>query len=247
VGEELEGEGAFSKYNNIMKYNFWRSFDFRFNRSSLLKPSVLALMAANLFPLAGVIFLGWDVFPLLVLFWMENLVIGAYTVIKMLLIPGSNAGWAAKFSLIPFFCLHYGIFTLVHGVFVFVMFGGILIGETPSAEAASTGQKILDYQLGWGALILLVSHGISLFRNYIGAGEYKTSNLNQVMSEPYGRVVVLHITIVLGGFLIMLLGSPLAGLILLIVLKTAIDLRAHLREHAKAPSQEPKSSPGIAT
>jgi hypothetical protein len=216
------------------------TFDFRFNKAGLLKPSVLALIAANLFPLAGVIFLDWDVFPLLVLFWMENLVIGIYTVIKMLLIPSANANRAAKLSLIPFFCLHYGIFTLVHGIFVFVLFGGFFVGETTSADAAS--RNIPDYQLGWGGLVLLISHGVSLFRNYIGEGEYKQANLNQVMGQPYGRVVILHLTILFGGFLIMLLGSPLIGLILLVVLKTAIDIRTHLKEHEKLSSQMPAST-----
>jgi hypothetical protein len=214
-----------------MKQKFWRSFDFRFNKTSLLRVSVLALLAANLFPLAGVIFLGWDVFPLMVLFWMENLVIGIYTVFKMLLIPHNNANWAAKLSIIPFFCVHYGIFTLVHGIFVFVLFGGYLTGVSSPIDPAEAWQRVWDYQLVWGGLILLISHGVSLFRNYIGAGEYKQSKLNQVMGQPYGRVIILHVTILFGGFLMMILGSPVIGLILLIVLKTVIDIRAHLREH----------------
>jgi hypothetical protein len=49
----------------------------------------------------------------------------------------------------------------------------------------------------------------------------------------------LHLTIIFGGFLMMLLGSPVVGLLFLIVLKTAIDLRAHLREHAKYNAQKP--------
>jgi hypothetical protein len=54
------------------------------------------------------------------------------------------------------------------------------------------------------------------------------------MGEPYSRVVVLHVTILASGFLIEILGTPLAALVLLVVLKTAIDLRAHLKEHCKA-------------
>jgi hypothetical protein len=54
------------------------------------------------------------------------------------------------------------------------------------------------------------------------------------MIEPYSRVVVLHATILGGGFLAAYLGTPLASLVLMIVLKTALDLRAHLKEHRKA-------------
>lgn len=47
-------------------------------------------------------------------------------------------------------------------------------------------------------------------------------------------MVVLHVTILAGGFLVEILGTPFAALVLLIVLKTAIDVRAHLKEHRKA-------------
>jgi hypothetical protein len=44
----------------------------------------------------------------------------------------------------------------------------------------------------------------------------------------------VHVTILAGGFLADSLGAPLAALILLVLLKTVIDLLAHLREHRKA-------------
>lgn len=37
-----------------------------------------------------------------------------------------------------------------------------------------------------------------------------------------------------GGFLVEILGTPVAALVLLVVLKPAIDLRAHPKEHHKA-------------
>jgi 4-hydroxybenzoyl-CoA reductase subunit beta len=44
----------------------------------------LALIAANLVPLAGVFLFGWEVFPLLLLFWFENVIIGFFNALKML-------------------------------------------------------------------------------------------------------------------------------------------------------------------
>lgn len=46
--------------------------------------------------------------------------------------------------------------------------------------------------------------------------------------------LILHLTIVLGGFIMMLLGSPQVVLVLFVVLKVVIDVQSHLREHAKA-------------
>jgi hypothetical protein len=55
------------------------------------------LIAANLVPIYGVVFLGWEVFPLLLLFWLENLIIGMYNVLKMMLaIPDNAANWVVN-------------------------------------------------------------------------------------------------------------------------------------------------------
>ena len=42
----------------------------------MLTPSLLALLLANAFPIVGVLFLGWTVFPLVLLYWLENVVVG---------------------------------------------------------------------------------------------------------------------------------------------------------------------------
>ena len=207
--------------------------------SKFFKPTVLLMILANLIPLAGVVILGWQVFPLMLLFWVENVIVGIINVVKMLMAePGNPKAWASKVFMIPFFCFHYGIFTLVHGVFVFAVFGGQSSGDS-SAEAVSTWQRLTGSEMGWGGLALLVSHGVSFFFNYVGAREYRRSRLADVMQEPYGRVVLLHLTIIFGGFLVMLLGSPVVGLLLLVVLKTVMDLRSHVQQHDKYSSRAP--------
>jgi hypothetical protein len=80
-------------------------------------------------------------------------------------------------------------------------------------------------------LALMVSHAVSFAINYIGNGEYKKTDAVLLMLQPYGRVVIMHIAILFGGFLVMLLGSPVIGLILLLLLKTFIDITSHLRQH----------------
>src|SRR5437870_10558218 len=82
-----------------------------------LSPSAVVLVAANLVPLAGVLFFGWTVFATLLLFWLENVVVGGFNIARMLSAqPQSPAMWAAKLFLIPFFVFHYGMFVTVHGV-----------------------------------------------------------------------------------------------------------------------------------
>jgi hypothetical protein len=38
----------------------------------VLRPSTLILLIANLFPLYGIAYWGWDAFVLLMLYWMET-------------------------------------------------------------------------------------------------------------------------------------------------------------------------------
>jgi hypothetical protein len=192
------------------------------------------LVAANLAPLYGVLVHGWAVLPILVLFWLENVVIGALNVLRMAVAsPGSAAPWSRKLPLIVFFCVHYGLFTAVHGLFVFTLFGGepyeALIDGLWAGDAA---RAVIAESALWPALAALAaSHLFSFLFNYLGSGEYRAANPALLMFAPYGRVVVLHITIILGGFLAQALQSPLWALLLLIAFKVALDLRAHVREH----------------
>ncbi len=198
------------------------------------KPSVIALIAANLVPVAGVLFFGWEVFPLMFLFWSENVIVGVFYVFKMIFAGGGGAaGQASKFFLIPFFCIHYGMFTFVHGIFIVMMFGGGMQNDRGFPGVEKFWRVLQENHLGWAVLGLVISRGISFGTNYIGNGEYKNVLAPMLMAQPYGRIIVLHIAIIGGGFLVMALHSPLLGLLLLVVLKTLLDLAGHLRERAK--------------
>ena len=201
--------------------------------ADLKKPTVIILILANLLPIYGVLFLKWEVFPILLLFWTENVIIGVFNILKMAICsPASLGQWVEKLFLVPFFSIHYGIFTLVHGIFIFALFGGLIIKETEIPDLTILRQIIGSYNLMWGFLSLFLSHGISFVINYILKGEYKQANLNNLMWQPYGRLFVLHLTIIFSGLLVSALGSPTGGLILLVVLKVAIDALAHLKLHA---------------
>jgi len=190
---------------------------------------VVVLILANLVPVYFVVFYGWQIFSVILFFWLENVIIGMFNVLKMLFSePGSIAKWLAKCFIIPFFCVHYGMFTAVHGIFVFVMFGGSSFAG-PSTVLHSLREQSIFYP----ALALIVSHGFSFFWNYLGKGEYRTASLPLLMFGPYGRVIVLHITILFGGFLVMVLRSPVSGLLLLVFLKIILDIKAHLAERKK--------------
>jgi hypothetical protein len=122
-----------------------------------------------------------------------------------------------KLFMLPFFIVHYGIFMAVHLTFLFSLFGP---------------PRLPPWQAALVAAALLASHGLSYLVHFIGRQEYLWVTPQDQMGRPYGRVVVMHLTILFGGFLVMQFGAPAAALIVLVALKLGIDLAAHLRAHA---------------
>lgn len=74
------------------------------NLPEWLTSSVLILILANLIPVYAVFFLGWKAFLVILIFWIENVIVGIFNVARMFLVaPESRITWLAKLFLIPFF------------------------------------------------------------------------------------------------------------------------------------------------
>ena len=220
----------------------------------LSRPSSLVLVSVNLLPLAGVVLLQWDVLAILLLYWTESVVIGVINVFRMIasqsdsvfdgIVPQTSGQTVPahesarlpnipitpfKFFLIPFFVVHYGAFCYGHLVAVVGLFSGSGLSLSVAASLMQLWQPSF-----WIAVAAIAgSHLFSFFSNYIGQDEYKRASLYLMMRRPYGRIVAMHVAIVLGAGLVMWLGSPLPMLVVLIGVKTALDLRLHSRERSK--------------
>jgi hypothetical protein len=222
--------------------------------------SVLALTAANLVPLVGVFFLAWDAAVIVLLYWTENVIIGFYTVAKIAIAkvepPVFNLG---KLFAIPFFCIHFGGFCTVHGLFLLVFFrlGSGLEPEFPDVSwpgplafvqlpisLASALWKDRPYGMEWPLIGLSASHGISFVQNYLVRKEYLSLGVSNLMSEPYRRIVLLHVAILAGGVPVMILGSPIPLLSVLVFLKIWLDIRLHIKSHAIDSSIKAKETRG---
>jgi len=129
--------------------------------------------------------------------------------------------------------VHFGGFTFVHGVFVFGLFGGPAYAHQFFPSPAGVMSAIRGTGIGFGVLGLVLSHGVSFVGNYLLGGEYRRASLSQLMNQPYGRVMVMHMVLLFGGWLVMLMHSPVPALALLVVIKTAVDLRAHRAERRR--------------
>lgn len=223
-------------------------------------PVQAALVLANLVPLAGVLLFGWDALALLLLYWLENLVIGAYTLLRMVRAEGfKGLGPGA------FFLFHYGFFCAIHGVFV-VSIASLGEAANPADELFPGDDAIfplmpfllLGNLLDWigrelpGLLFLpllgfIVSHGLSFFEHVIVGGEDEGRSAQKIMGDPYRRIAVMHVAILAGAGLIISMGggSAIPMLLALVALKTGIDLAQHRKEHRRR-AREAAAGPPIA-
>lgn len=180
--------------------------------------SVTVLIITNLVPLLGVWFLGWSVASLFALYWLETLIIGLLNYPKILATDGG--GWGEKLFICIFFSVHFGIFLFGHRLVLVDIFKA-----GPEFDSLFTRGWMF-----WAALSLLASHLFSTLFNYFSRGEYKGRSPTQQMFAPYGRVVILHIVIIVGGALAMAFGSVWA-LIVLVILKIVTDIGLHNASH----------------
>jgi len=140
-------------------------------------------LAVNLLPVIAVFAFGWGAAPLVAIHWLENPVIGAFTVFRMLGTAFADAAnLFAAISLALFFTVRYGMFCFAHGVFLAAFSG---LNDFPSPQG--------------------------LFRWAPGTAPE--------MGAPYGRVITLHVAIVIGAAITIGLGQPLLAVLLLIVIR----------------------------
>lgn len=209
-----------------------------------MKFSGILLLLANAVPLFGVLFWHWDVVLVLALFWIENLIIGCFNLVRM--------GWASVLQrdssglfLICFFTVHYGVFCAAHGLLLAQLLGQqVTVLETLGVDANGLlelflrGAAVLVHFLNtlapaiWlGVSALLLSRLSSFIENFVLHADIFTIKLNKMMMQPYRQILVMHVGLVVGAFLLQLLGSPVWLLALLVLLKTTVDYQQYRRRN----------------
>ena len=188
-----------------------------------LTPSVAALVVANLVPVAGTVFFGWELSDVMVLFWAESAIIGLFNIAKIAVI----GRWAGLFAGL-FFAAHFGGFMAVHFLFIYTIFVEGFQGDGPSGDLAEVFALFASL---WPALLALaLSHGYSFIANFLGRKEHLGKTVKDQMSEPYSRIIFMHLVLIFGGGLAMALGEPTIVILIVIAIKIFADIRAHLKQ-----------------
>ncbi len=184
----------------------------------LTRQSMLVVILTNLIPVFGVLFYDWRVFTIVFLYWLENIIIGVFNIAKMITCSFHKKS-LKDLLVIPFFTIHYGIFVGVHGVFVFALFH-----EGPDHHPYEGFLSEFTFGIVVALSSLAIEHAYLFYTTFVRTGLYKRVNAAGLMLFPYPRIVVLHVAIIFGGFLIMTFGIQSLVLVLLIPLKILVDL-----------------------
>lgn len=216
--------------------------------------SALVLVAANLLPLYGVLAWDWSAFHLLLVYWIELVVIGLVSLLKMLFwYVGSLGMWLLKLLLLPFlplFLIPYFIAVACLGALTFGVFGSEEIkqafvsllfawntyGVAPMSPevAVAVLQENIPKELFASTALLAASHAFSFLWNFLWKGEYRRIGLGALVLAPIVRVWLTITAMAIGmtGIQFVAYRSPALLLAGLVVVKTGLDLLSHWRVHA---------------
>lgn len=202
------------------------------------------VIGLNLIPVIGVLFWGWSAFALIVLYWLENVVVGVRTLASMVANAAVAGGpsWVGAMLIGGFFTLHYGLFCFGHGIFVMALFGGSFYGDSIIDLGGAVGALFATQtNLAIGFASIVAWQAVQFFR-FFASGEVRRTNAIELMGAPYPRIIVLHLTIIAGGFVLMLLNQPVGGIVVLALVKMAYDVADVLRTSAREGTAAPVSA-----
>ena len=170
-----------------------------------------SLLIANIIPVIGVWFLDWSAKEVFLVYCFETIIIGVFNLLRMFIagISGkptdtweTTGGSKIKqpfWFFMLFFLVHYGMFVAIQMGIFFSVSG---IGD-------EYGITFFNFFSKWPSLLtseayimlgaFIVSYGFRMTTDFLLSGEYKTSSLSYLMFQPYGRILIQQITVIVGS------------------------------------------------
>ncbi len=166
------------------------------------------LIIVNLIPVYGVWFEGWNAAQVFLVYCLETVIIGIFTVVKLACVTlivkprdewnaGKGSVMVSGLFFILFFIVHYGIFVFVQTQIFFSVSG--LITDHSILGTYRQVPKILGHE---GQLLLFIFIIYYTLQNLFGfflSGEYKTIPMMKLMFQPYARIFVQQLVVIVGS------------------------------------------------
>lgn len=223
------------------------------------RPGTAVILFANVVPALVALYFEWDPFAIVLLYWLENAVIGLFNLLRIAcaapyfrtkadeLVGMFETGLfrfpqltrefliearqqpaermsAVKLFASLLFLLTFPVFLGIHLLVLFRIFEGT--GPTGLLSALSA-------QLSIGFVFALaglsIEHAWSFADDYVRQGGYRRTIPILQVAQPYPRLVAIHLALLIGALLAGLLPAPAVTAIVLVALKTVLDLTLVLR------------------
>ena len=200
-----------------------------------LTTSDIFLILVNGVPLYGVWFENWDARMVFLVYCLETIIIGIINVLKMAAVTilvkptdyWNNNGVSNKASgwfFILFFIMHYGIFVFVQTQLFFGVSGLI------KGHSLFSGYAQIPALLGnEGKLLLAIFityYTLQTLFSFFQSGEYKTISMARLMFQPYTRIIVQQLAVILGSIF---LGFGAGKIFILIFALIKIGIEVYIR------------------
>jgi hypothetical protein len=194
----------------------------------------LMVLLVNAVPVVGVLYHGWSVASVLVLYWFENLLVAVCTCIRIAVHRGltrkrghwrhgqlgiSSNGKPVRGGLLTEYATGAFVFTFAHGVFV-----AVIVFALGHEQADGPMWRFSWQQVGYGALVVAAMLVFDLVFDLATIRTRSYAWMQEQARRRMGRVVILHLVIIFGMAAVVLTGSPLGIIFLLVGLKTLSEL-----------------------
>ena len=206
----------------------------------LLVSGVMILLA-NLVPVVGVFWFGWDAILVVFAYWLEGTVVGLFTLLRIVWAlpgydptPGTSVTYRrkgknvstnftakemSKRAVVSAFVGVYGGLMLFYGFFL-LMF---LIGD-------ATVEKVTSRLSGFSTwlltvlLFMFIQHAWSFYTDFVRGPEWAKSDPVFHFWRPFGRFILLHFVVIIGGLTTQGLSLPRFYMVPFIFLKSCGEL-----------------------
>jgi hypothetical protein len=206
-------------------------------------PAAIIGLVADLAPIIAVLFWGWGAAALIMLYWIENVVIGAYVVPRMIIASVGRHGPLGLIGClfgVPFFIFHYGMFCAVHGIFLLTFFH--TAAQDPMVASPDMlvmlqglfmGSLSFAPHMNWIVVLVVAAHGAVFVYDFLLKGGWRETSFDEEMGAPYGRIVILHLGIFVIAGALFALNDPMIGAIFLVLARAAWGLHANTQPRSK--------------
>lgn len=190
-------------------------------------------LLANIVPLLGVFFLGWNPLSIFIVYALETIVAGLFNVLKLFFVikystvKDPNATGVTGWGVIPFFCFHYYFFVAVQ-LIIFFSFTGVLNKIDLFGKSESLWESLFKGDALYALGSFILGYSYSFLNDFYLTGEYRKITETKQFFEPYKRIFVQQFVVILGSFVFVIteianLKWQYAFVILFVLIKSGFD------------------------